>query len=258
MYCSFCGYELGVDDLFCPNCGASISDQIVDASENKETKSAVSVKSTVPSSSTGTAKKSRKRVSESEEISMPEAAQSKAVRAKAHTGVGKIHTDSRTGLEGVVVKETSVFRYVISFKEYRESWRSFERRAKDLDSEAPKPCGFSTQSSSLRNPNPDELDDFPAFRQAGTGWFVPALDDLKTFTIDEGFTDADRQAVNKTLLENGGDPLPEIGSPVFYWSSTESLSDPLSAVYVSLLSKSVGERSKYSKMSVRLFLKVRK
>lgn len=253
MFCSNCGHEIQPDDYYCPNCGASIADQIAASSvptDNEETaqSSIMDLESLFVASTVSDDNGSKK---------TPKSASAKRIRAKAHDGVGKLYKDS-VGLEGVVVKETSVYRYVISLKEYRDSWCSFERLAKDLGGEKPQPYGFSGEHTANHNPAPEELADFPAFKHTGKGWFVPAIDELKLFTIAEDFSEADRKAVNKTLLGNGGDPLQEPGSPVFYWSSTESQSDPLTAKYVSLLSKTVGERSKYSKMSVRLFVKVRK
>lgn len=282
MFCSNCGHEIEPDDLYCQNCGAVIADQIADTCVTEETKQPVIVGSGSMSVSTDTgSKKTRKSSTKKskskvltedadtadlwnsvnnilhyEEYEAQEGAVPTRRRATVHDGVGKLYRKDE--VEGVVVKETSVFRYVISLKEYRDSWCSFERLLKDRDRENPQPCGFSGESAYFRNPELWELADFPAFKHTVGGWFVPAIEDLKIFTINEDFTDADRDAVNKTLLEYGGDPLPEPGSPVFYWSSTESSSDPLSAKYVSLLSKTVGERSKYSKMSVRLFVKVRK
>ena len=282
MFCSNCGHEIEPDDLYCQNCGAVIADQIADNQTVGETEqpavagsgfSSAAVSADVETKKTRkpSAKKSKSKVLtegadlwsavdnighsedyEAREGSVP----ARHSRATVHNGVGKIY--KKDGIEGVVVKETGVFRYVISLKEYRDSWCSFERLLRDRDRENPQPCNFSGESTSIRNPEPEEMKDFPAFRHTENVWFVPSVGDLKSFTIDEGFTDADRDAVNKTLLEYGGDPLPSVGAPVFYWSSTESSSDPLSAKYVSLLSNTVGERSKYSKMNVRLFVKVRK
>lgn len=285
MFCSNCGHEIEPDDLYCQNCGASIADQIADSQAVEETRqpivagdgfasAAMSADAETKKTRKPSAKKSKSKVltedadtadlwsavnnvSHNEDYEAQEgAAPARHSRATVHDGVGKIYR--KNGIEGVVVKETGVFRYVISLKEYRDSWCSFERLLKDRDRENPQPCNFSGESTSIRNPEPEEMKDFPAFQHTENVWFVPSVGDLKSFTIDEGFTDADRDAVNKTLLEYGGDPLPAVGTPVFYWSSTESSSDPLSAKYVSLLSKTVGERSKYSKMNVRLFVKVRK
>ena len=282
MFCSNCGHEIEPDDLYCQNCGAVIADQITDNQAFEEAKqlavagsgfASAAVSADVETKKTRklSAKKSKSKVltegvdlwsavdniENSEDYEAREGSvHARSSRATVHDGVGKIYR--KDGIEGVVVKETGVFRYVISLKEYRDSWCSFERLLKDRDRENPQPCGFSGESTSIRNPEPEDMKDFPAFQHTENVWFVPALVELKSFTIDEGFTEADRDAVNRTVLEYGGDLLPAVGEPVFYWSSTESSSDPLSAKYVSLLSKTVGERSKYSKMNVRLFIKVRK
>ena len=58
---------------------------------------------------------------------------------------------------------------------------------------------------------------YPAFEwcaDLGEGWYLPAIEELKIFTLDESVHDA----VNKTLATKGVE-LANIGA---YWSSTES------------------------------------
>lgn len=62
---------------------------------------------------------------------------------------------------------------------------------------------------------------YPAFKwcaDLGEGWYLPAIEELKMFTLD----DAVRTAVNKTLASQGGEKIANIGDYHFYWSSTES------------------------------------
>ena len=60
---------------------------------------------------------------------------------------------------------------------------------------------------------------YPAFKwcaDLGGGWYLPAIEELKIFTLDESVHDA----VNKTLATKGV-KLANIGDNYAYWSSTE-------------------------------------
>ena len=63
---------------------------------------------------------------------------------------------------------------------------------------------------------------YPAFKwcaDLGEGWYLPAIEELKLFTLDETV----RNAINQTLATKGGTKIPDIGMPHYwYWSSTES------------------------------------
>ena len=59
---------------------------------------------------------------------------------------------------------------------------------------------------------------YPAFKwcaNLGEGWYLPSIDELKKFTLD----DVVHNAVNRTLTSKGGEKL---FSRQLYWSSTES------------------------------------
>lgn len=61
---------------------------------------------------------------------------------------------------------------------------------------------------------------YPAFAwcaNLGTGWYLPAIEELKLFTTN----DRVHEAVNCTLYAKGGMPLDKKGTFSWYWSSTE-------------------------------------
>ncbi len=62
---------------------------------------------------------------------------------------------------------------------------------------------------------------YPAFKwcaDLGEGWYMPAIEELKVFTLN----DAVHDAVNNTLSARGGTKLYDIGESKCYWSSTEN------------------------------------
>ena len=62
---------------------------------------------------------------------------------------------------------------------------------------------------------------YPAFKwcaDLGEGWYLPAIEELKLFTIDNTV----RNAINQTLVTKCGTKIPDIGTYYWYWSSTES------------------------------------
>ena len=61
---------------------------------------------------------------------------------------------------------------------------------------------------------------YPAFKwcaDLGEGWYLPAIEELKLFTLDNTV----RNAINQTLATKGGTKIPDIGTYHWYWSSTE-------------------------------------
>ncbi|MBR7183251.1 MAG: DUF1566 domain-containing protein, partial [Alistipes sp.] len=59
----------------------------------------------------------------------------------------------------------------------------------------------------------------------GEGWYLPAIEELKTFTLNDSIHDA----VNRTLAERGGAKLYNRGEKAWYWSSTEDNSNEFHA-----------------------------
>ena len=61
---------------------------------------------------------------------------------------------------------------------------------------------------------------YPAFKwcaDLGEGWYLPAIEELKLFTLDNTV----RNAINQTLATKGGTKIPDIDTFHWYWSSTE-------------------------------------
>lgn len=82
---------------------------------------------------------------------------------------------------------------------------------------------------------------YPAFKwcaEQGEGWYLPAIDELKSFVLN----DKAREAINQTLKAQGGVPIFGRSDKERYWSSTECYE------------KMVGE---YSAWAVRTYINVR-
>ena len=61
---------------------------------------------------------------------------------------------------------------------------------------------------------------YPAFKwctDLGEGWYLPAIEELKLFTLDKTV----HNVVNQTLLAKGGSKIQNQGIGCLYWSSTE-------------------------------------
>ena len=86
---------------------------------------------------------------------------------------------------------------------------------------------------------------YPAFKwcaDLGEGWYLPALEELDIFTLNNSIHDA----VNRTLAEKGGTKLNNRGEAMFYWSSTEDNSYKFCALSFSMYD---GGADNYNKSS---------
>ncbi|MBQ2247361.1 MAG: DUF1566 domain-containing protein, partial [Tidjanibacter sp.] len=75
---------------------------------------------------------------------------------------------------------------------------------------------------------------YPAFRwcvDLGEGWYLPAIEELRTLLLDESV----HKAVNATLKARGATRLDDVGELKWYWSSTEYFQNKFCAwlVYMS-------------------------
>ena len=75
----------------------------------------------------------------------------------------------------------------------------------------------------------------------GEGWYLPAIEELKTFTLD----DTIRNAVNRTLVTKGA-KLTNKGEWDYYWSSTED--DEFSVWFVFMYDGGTCDRNKCSSL----------
>ena len=95
---------------------------------------------------------------------------------------------------------------------------------------------------------------YPAFAwcaDLGEGWYLPSLDELERFTLDEYIHDA----VNRTL-KTKGKKLANKGESIRYWSSLEDvvILDPQNMViawYVDMYDGLTGFSNKYLNYYVR-------
>ena len=96
---------------------------------------------------------------------------------------------------------------------------------------------------------------YPAFKwcaDLGEGWYLPSIEELKKFTLDDAIYDA----VNRTLTSKGGEKLFNPGDECrWYWSSTEYNrqypSGVFSAWYVNMNDGYTDDLSKLNLFSVR-------
>ena len=132
--------------------------------------------------------------------------------------VGDYYNDGKK--EGVVfwVDETGKHGKIVSLLELRGfEWSSDTNEQKRL-------IGANDENNGANNMAkvkqiPDWKSKYPAFRWCaglGEGWYLPAIEELKLFTLNSAVHDA----VNQTLASKGR-KLANIGDPHWYWSSTE-------------------------------------
>lgn len=92
---------------------------------------------------------------------------------------------------------------------------------------------------------------YPAFAWCaglGDGWYLPAIEELEKFTLD----DAVHDAVNRTLLQYGGKTLFNEGDCIkWYWSSSEHNEYIEFAWNVDMLNGSTDDHDKLSGNFVR-------
>ena len=143
---------------------------------------------------------------------------SSAISSKSYK-VGDYYNDGKK--EGIVfwVDESGTHGKIVSLTESTSKlqWSSDEYEQKRL-------IGADSKSDGAKNMAvvkqiPDWQSKYPAFKwcaDLGEGWYLPAIDELKLFTLDQSVHDA----VNQTL-ETKGKKLSSKGVILWYWSSTE-------------------------------------
>ncbi len=136
--------------------------------------------------------------------------------------VGDYYDDGKK--QGVVfwVDSTGKHGKIVSLTESktRLPWVSNKKELKKLIGTDDKENGVNNTARVRRIP--DWQSKYPAFKwctDLGEGWYLPAIEELKLFTLDETI----RNTINQTLTTKGGTEIPGIGMlNYWYWSSTES------------------------------------
>ncbi len=129
------------------------------------------------------------------------------------------------GKEGVVFYVDASGRHgkIVSMIEPPSSYKAWKPRvlANEQihleDGASSKTNGATNMRAVVQRPN--WSNNYPAFdwcARLGVGWYLPAIEELKQFTLN-GYV---RDAVNSTLEAKGGTKLSDSGG---YWSSTEEL-----------------------------------
>ena len=125
--------------------------------------------------------------------------------------------------EGVVFYVDASGRHgkIVSMTQSSEElhWSSNESEQKRLIGASSRTNGAANMRTIQQRPN--WRADYPAFAwcaNLGSGWYLPAIEELKLFTLNDSVHDA----VNRTLAAKGGTRLYNKGdSYKWYWSSTE-------------------------------------
>ena len=122
------------------------------------------------------------------------------------------------GKEGVVfyVDDTGRHGKILSMIQSSElQWSS---SYSELIGASSKTNGAANMQAVQQRPN--WRTDYPAFAwcaNLGSGWYLPAIEELVLFTLNDSVHDA----VNRTLAAKGGTRLYDKGEWGWYWSSTE-------------------------------------
>ena len=134
--------------------------------------------------------------------------------------VGDLYNEN--GLKGVVFEVSADGRSgkIVSMKQSQDgkiSWALGHERKQNIGAtnsvDGQKNMEVVQRISDWRNK-------YPAFAwcaDLGNGWYLPAIEELKKFTLNDNV----RDAVNKTLEANGGDKIFTKSDPKYYWSSSE-------------------------------------
>ena len=134
--------------------------------------------------------------------------------------IGDLYNEN--GLKGVVFEVSADGRSgkIVSMKQSQDgkiSWALGRERKQNIGAtnsvDGQKNMEVVQRISDWRNK-------YPAFAwcaDLGNGWYLPAIEELKKFTLNDNV----RDAVNKTLEANGGDKIFTKSDPKYYWSSSE-------------------------------------
>ncbi len=125
---------------------------------------------------------------------------------------------NENGREGVVFEVDATGRHgkIVGMKQVEYSWCTYKTVEKTGAKN--KADGMKNMQQIMRIDGWRER--YPAFAwcaEQGDGWYLPAIEELEKFTLDNKVHDA----VNQKLSQYGGDMLVEKGIWGWYWSSSE-------------------------------------
>ena len=178
------------------------------------------------------------------------------VNSKPNSGIYKVgYYYNENGKEGVVFWVTDGGKHgkIVSLT---ESSSGLEWSSDDAEQE--RFIGANDMSDGAKNmADVKQISDwqskYPAFKwcaDLGEGWYLPAIDELKIFTLDKTV----HKAVNRTL-ETKGEKLANKGDDRWYWSSTEYYfkyySGGFCACYVTMDDENTNYYVKYCRLYVR-------
>ena len=165
----------------------------------------------------------RKQQSIADSIALAEAERERLAREAANKSykVGDYYNNGTK--EGVVFYVDATGRHgkIVSMTQSSEKlyWSSKKSEQKRLIGASSKTDGAANMQAVQQRPN--WRADYPAFAwcaNLGSGWYLPAIEELELFTKNDSVHDA----VNRTLAAKGGTRLYLGDSGKWYWSSTES------------------------------------
>ena len=154
---------------------------------------------------------------------------------------------NRDGKEGVVfwIDESGKHGKIVSLSEWKVKWSSDIAEQKRFIGANDNRDG--AMNMAVVKQIPDWKSKYPAFKwcaDLGEGWYLPAIEELKLFTLNKSILDI----VNRTLAIKGIQ-LANIGVSKWYWSSTEQ--SKFWAWYVGIFRGSTDLDSKDDNLYVR-------
>ena len=158
---------------------------------------------------------------------------------------------NENGKEGVVfeVDETGCHGKIVGMKQVKLPWCTDEENKKYIYTGATDlNDGMKNMQAIMRIP--DWRKKYLAFAwctEQGEDWYLPAIEELKKFTLDDSIHDA----VNHTLSQKNGDLLFNKGKFEWYWSSSENEKDTFRAWNVRMLYGSTYSLNKGNNYYVR-------
>ena len=136
---------------------------------------------------------------------------------------------NENGKEGVVfeVDATGCHGKIVGMKQVELQWCTYEEYKEMIVT------GATDHNDGMKNMQaikhiPDWREKYPAFAwcaEQGEDWYLPAIEELEKFTLDDSIYDA----VNHTLSQKNGDLLSNKEEFEWYWSSSEDEKDTFSA-----------------------------